>query len=757
MRGGKDEKKQMDPLFPRLHINDAEGIGPRAPPRNKMALCEQVNAPSQRFSSGSMSLRTLSSRTRTNSDASPLLNHVSLFCSSPKCSHMAERLKSNSSAGMSLNTKYSELQILSSGNFQSFSARKPLKMTAEYTLFRPCDFFNSITSFAKKDGNKDDIRIPYSDQREKTFNCSSVGFKMQKEKVSSSSLGFSGKPESTFERQEMEMGINDAKSREHPRNQAEVSFKVSEVSDGNFEKLPDQFTEENILVDTAPSVVAVYGTCGSGRRAVAPINHAKTNDLVNDISTSHITCAQAHQECRNLPIGTDIDDNISKNPERHSRKRSFSSQESLSCSSPPTAENNRIPKRLESVNERPKGNHCASRVGNDARHIAISDNSVMDSKSGLHVSPDDVVGMIGPKFFWSARRTIAHQQRIFALQIFELHRLIKVQRLIAGSPEMFFEDSVIFTKPSIDRSPEKKFQLQNFPELPSLFLKPKVDALNPKPCLDHVAEEAHGKLPPPAYETENRYDTPKSPLKPYSGVTPMTFAIEAKFGPWCFPAPPGNQWLIPVKSPSEGLVYKPYAGPCPPTLGCIAPIYGGCGTMCLTRMDAEHVNCTAYGIPASLGRSCCFQPHALPVMNTENSSSAAEQTSPFVTGRSSRPDNHRVATYDINYIIPYRSLDAITSHRTGIMTDSTRIMQVSKSCSDFPGSTASNLNERVQADELSLFPMTPTLQRSKHPIQNNNNEQQIQVIKVVPYNPKSASESAARIFQSIQEEKKQQE
>lgn len=327
---------------------------------------------------------------------------------------------------------------------------------------------------------------------------------------------------------------------------------------------------------------------------------------------------------------------------------------------------------------------------------------------------------------------------------------------------MFFEDNVIFTKPCIDRSPEKKFQLENFPELPSMFLKPQDDALNPKPCLDYVAEGAHGKLPSPAYETENRYGTPKPPLKPYLGVTALTSAAEAKFGPWWFPAPSGNQWLIPVKSPTEGLVYKPYAGPCPPTLGCISPIYVGCGTMCLTRMDAEHVNCTAQSVPvsntapASLDCSSCFQPHALPVMNTANSSSATARTSPFVTAHSSRLDNHDASTYDINYNIPYQSSDASTSQRNGIMTDSTRNMQVSKSCRVFPGSTASNLDERVQADELSLFPTTPTAQRSKHPIQNHNNKQQTQVIKVVPHNPKSASESAARIFQSIQEERKQQ-
>lgn len=51
MKGGKEEEKIVGPLFPRLHVNDADKGGPRAPPRNKMALYEQLSIPSQRFSS----------------------------------------------------------------------------------------------------------------------------------------------------------------------------------------------------------------------------------------------------------------------------------------------------------------------------------------------------------------------------------------------------------------------------------------------------------------------------------------------------------------------------------------------------------------------------------------------------------------------------------------------------------------------------------------------------------------------------------
>lgn len=36
-------------MFPRLHVKETKTDGPRAPPRNKMALYEQFTIPSHRF------------------------------------------------------------------------------------------------------------------------------------------------------------------------------------------------------------------------------------------------------------------------------------------------------------------------------------------------------------------------------------------------------------------------------------------------------------------------------------------------------------------------------------------------------------------------------------------------------------------------------------------------------------------------------------------------------------------------------------
>ncbi|XWS72487.1 hypothetical protein CRYUN_Cryun02cG0043900 [Craigia yunnanensis] len=56
MKRGKDDEKIVGPMFPRLHVNDTEKGGPRAPPRNKMALYEQPSIPSQKFNPGVLPL-----------------------------------------------------------------------------------------------------------------------------------------------------------------------------------------------------------------------------------------------------------------------------------------------------------------------------------------------------------------------------------------------------------------------------------------------------------------------------------------------------------------------------------------------------------------------------------------------------------------------------------------------------------------------------------------------------------------------------
>ena len=79
MSGGIEEDKEISPMFPRLHVKDAERGGPKAPPRNKMALYEQFSLPSQNFAPGSASLFPLPLRNYTGPTSSSHVSQVKFF------------------------------------------------------------------------------------------------------------------------------------------------------------------------------------------------------------------------------------------------------------------------------------------------------------------------------------------------------------------------------------------------------------------------------------------------------------------------------------------------------------------------------------------------------------------------------------------------------------------------------------------------------------------------------------------------------
>ncbi|KAF5797012.1 putative protein EARLY FLOWERING 3 [Helianthus annuus] len=55
----------------------------------------------------------------------------------------------------------------------------------------------------------------------------------------------------------------------------------------------------------------------------------------------------------------------------------------------------------------------------------MDNRSQFKSLSAKHLAKRTVQGLIGLKHFSKARRAIVNQQRVFAIQVFELHRLIK--------------------------------------------------------------------------------------------------------------------------------------------------------------------------------------------------------------------------------------------------------------------------------------------------------------------------------------------
>lgn len=333
---------------------------------------------------------------------------------------------------------------------------------------------------------------------------------------------------------------------------------------------------------------------------------------------------------------------------------------------------------------------------------------------------------------------------------------------MAEQSHLLIEDGLFVGKASLKLSSVKMLPCKRAIEQPPLAIRSKNDPQKPPAFVEIADENAAEKLPLPSVnnETSKGLVTQRSNYGSYSvSATPDAMPNNTRSSPWGFP-PPGNQWLVTVMSPSEGLIYKPYTGPCPPTAGFIAPMYGSCGPMSLTPGGGEYVN-AACGIPASHQQGIgfipgalpmahtYFPPYGMPVMNTSMLGSEAEQMSPF-PGNQSRDDQFSVG--DINFTSTHQCSCNMSSQMSRVFSYCVGKYQASKE-SEPQGSTASNPCERAKGDALPLFPTEPTVQASDDQ-STKTTEQPTRVIKVVPHNPRSATESAARIFQSIQEERK---
>lgn len=360
----------------------------------------------------------------------------------------------------------------------------------------------------------------------------------------------------------------------------------------------------------------------------------------------------------------------------------------------------------------------------------------MDYIAGMMISPDDVVGVIGTKHFWKARRAIVNQQRVFAIQVFELHRLIKVQKLIAASPDVIMTDIYLKSSPP-------KMVAENLPPEHIREPSPSVDNIvnSHQPVVEQndTSQKLNSSTGCPE---ENQTRDP--PQREVSKIGPHSVdsAPDSRTNAFCFHPPP-NQWLVPVMSPSEGLIYKPYSGPCPPIPGFMAPFYGGCAPQGFQPAGGDFMS-SAYGaIPYQPPPNYFPSFYSLPMEKPMLSSSAVEQVIPSA---GSQPNGHELQQARSSCVVSHPNREVITVRA--------RKFHASKD-SEVQGSTVSSSNPRQEEEERPLFHKPRASVATNQTSESSHPDGQNRVIKVVPHNAGSATESAARIFRSIQRERQQ--
>ncbi|MBA0847389.1 hypothetical protein Goshw_017221 [Gossypium schwendimanii] len=790
MKRGKDDEKNMEPMFPRLHVNDTEKGGPRAPPRNKMALYEQLSIPSQRFNPGLLPHNTSNSGSlvppTSTSQGSSLQNmlfpsHVSHLTST----NQAEKIHTGQHGGASVNAPMARLEP------------------------------------RKKVRDEDDFLVP-------VFVNSETGLQHSKNKE-----GFDGgKARNVHDNDPNQCSSSGVSSRKEVRDQSEGSLQACSSRERSIKTAGGSSTREKI--DGCAKEFNLSPDQGCGEIPASRLSGSHENDA----------CLVEKLRAGRQPVDngcTDDDVALVKviGDGTLSRKRSLSNSE----------RNHSVPDETSNDSECHEDRTCGSlQWANGDKSDDVSETSVVDTASGLEISPDDVVGIIGQKRFWKARRAIAKllvvgiwnkcyvmehsnmalkegevgaafftfypevlrrrmsngglsleliliilvfssisvcmkltsgcwillykyliaskcisQQRVFAVQVFELHRLIKVQRLIAGLPHLLLEDTAYLSKPSYKDSPGKKLP----PELivkpvPQNKLKDEAEKLSHK--MECSAENAVGRTSLSSVKNGSQ----PSNNGPFLGNPPPSPANgDNKMNPWCFNQMLRHQWLVPVMSPSEGLIYKPYPGP-----GFMGSACGGCGPFGQNPMTGNFMT-SAYGAQAPphqglgvlpgtplVGHSY-FPPHGMPVMNPAFSGSSMEQMNQFA-GAGSHAQSGQLSGNGANFNMQQQSSSNLPSKKNVaippvVKFQASKDTEQQRCTASSPGERAEK-NRTCNAAEGKNTPLILTAPANPQGASKpNETDQRTRVIRVVPHNPRSATESAARIFQSIQKERKRRD
>ncbi|CAK9143964.1 unnamed protein product [Ilex paraguariensis] len=352
MKRGKDEEKIMGPMFPRLHVNDTEKGGPRAPPRNKMALYEQLSIPSQRFNPGVLPVNP---NNNTN---------------------LVAPASSSQGMGHERSTPF-PLQLSPSVH----PVEKP--QTGYCNLNTP-----SIQPEQKKKQDEDDFRVPIFVHsrmgQDHTDHSNSMGM----EKLSPFSPAYLGSS----------MKLQNANDKE-PKLSSSTGHKLRQEGRSESGENSNEFVAgRKHAVKSTSNMSSRENAGGSLKQTNASSSYECHDYPANNFSRLQGTEDSLGLECRH---DSQPDNSVEKplmvlaNGNSSISMTVFPSEKRRSPNEPLND--------MESCEERT----CRSLQAGNVDRDDVSETSMVDSMSGLEISPDDVVEMIGQKHFWKARRAIA--------------------------------------------------------------------------------------------------------------------------------------------------------------------------------------------------------------------------------------------------------------------------------------------------------------------------------------------------------------
>lgn len=192
-----------------------------------------------------------------------------------------------------------------------------------------------------------------------------------------------------------------------------------------------------------------------------------------------------------------------------------------------------------------RNSEIAGNIISEKHHTPIQGSALVNKSSVFSpkIIPKHVIDVVGQREFWEARKTILQQQKTLSLQVFELHRLVKVQQLIAGMPGLLLEEN------------DKRTVLKSVTE--PVYAKV-LKGLDDKQSADKEAKYCTGqkstalKQPKKLIKVSSHHDSTKvykqynkPPPQLHPPSSPLVLFGQSRVSSWGLPSSPfvGNQWV----------------------------------------------------------------------------------------------------------------------------------------------------------------------------------------------------------------------
>lgn len=603
---------ETEPLFPRLHVNETDKAGPRAPPRNKMALYEQFTIPSHRFVSSRGSSQPAVTPPYTQQYVPNDYRYSYLSYNMPQKlayanvdagaqTHVHPSFD-NSSGSVVVDEDETqrvpgpqtvEKSGVVSNTVATSGANSNVKSVSEKKAKDNCDFHVPTLARVQYEVSGRSV-CKISENSDKLCGSSTSDVVKPVPGVQTSSMLDSVHEASTTCKAGLDCSVSETHScsstgGKSAKISGRVLLNMTEKGSGKFYgqqnevwsiRSPQRSCLQSVSSDAGclPSCVHSTPEPGTSSRCTGAREFPRTaGDEPNSLEA--ISCDGRSRLPEISVLSTD-------DPESPLSPKGDLETSVLQTNNPgfdegekgfdPTLEENSGPNTGGNLH-RSTRNTCedsgesdtysdgigdvseASQHGNgNAGGSDDSDLSMQDSVSAPPVAPKDVIRAVGQQQFWKARKAILRQQRIFSDQVFELHKLIEVQRLLADTSNLSIRGG-LYGGPApecdTDCSLGVNAEKENCADVEDQASTPKEVATGQS--LGALAQPGLASCYPGWSQV--MVNDPNSQV--YSGsYPPLSSSNPSGFSVWGYPSLGVEQWMGPMAPQAGAFIYHPLAG-----------------------------------------------------------------------------------------------------------------------------------------------------------------------------------------------------